>query len=197
MISAITITDLEMSASHYRNGRHIAQLVKGDVGMVVQGNVSPNTLVLNVGGQPRTLAELPEEELVERRGHVHAAIAHRRRLTYLPRLVIGVLAGVTWGVVPRVSPAHDALGERVAFLCSVATALLSLVTAWFAVAWLLGAWARRQRMVRAELESVLAKIEAELDMRRPVSDFSRRALLNALLDRHRRLMPKGGKREAA
>lgn len=185
-----------MNASQFRKGRHIAQLVKGDVGMVVQGNVTPHTLVLNVGGQPRPLAELEEQQLQERREHIHAAIGYRRRLAHLPRVLTAIGAALLWIVSPEFSSQADELGERLAFACGLATFLLSAATSWCVVQLFAGAWARRQRRVRRELESVLGKIEAELDMRRPPSDFTHRALLEALLNRHRRLMPKG-KRKAA
>lgn len=186
-----------MNASQYRKGRHIAQLVKGDVGMVVQGNVTPHTLVLNIGGQPRPLAELEEQQLLERRQHIFAAITYRRRLTYLPRICTLAGAGLLWYVSPAILTHEAVLGEDVALLCAMSTLLLSAVTSWCTVQLYAGAWARRQRRVRRELESVLAKIDAELDMRRPLSAFSNRALLDALLYRHRRLMPQGGKKKAA
>jgi hypothetical protein len=186
-----------MNASQFRKGRHVAQLVKGDVGMVVQGNVTPRTLVLNVGGQPRPLAELKEQQLIERRRHIRAAIGYRRRLGYLPRICMVAGAALLWFVSSAFLTHEADVGETVAMLCAVATLPLSAVTSWCAVQLYAGAWARRQRRVRRELESVLAKIDAELDMRRPLSAFSRRALLDALLNRHRQLMPKRVKKKAA
>ena len=66
---------------------------------------------------------------------------------------------------------------------AVATALmgvLSVVAAWAVVHMHFGAALRRHRNTIAELESVLARIDAELDMRKPLSEFGNLALLRAL-----------------
>jgi hypothetical protein len=151
-----------------------------NVGLLTHGDVHAQTLVLNVGGQPHPLCEISSDKLRDHRQVVMKAIAYRTKLAFVPRLIMCVLVLWLWWNIPTALLRGEGMNQGELLLAAVIMAGCSVIAAWSVVHLNMGAWARRHRRAIAELESVLAKLDAELDMRRPLEDFSTWALLRTL-----------------
>ncbi|MBD9478532.1 hypothetical protein [Pseudoxanthomonas sp. PXM02] len=151
-----------------------------NIGQVIQGSVHANTLVLNVGGQPHPLCEISSDQVAHLRRVVTKAIAFRTKLAFAPRLVTGALIVWLWWNIPAAVGMPEGLTDTERLIAALMMAGSSVVSAWGVVQINMGAWMRRHRKAIGELESVLAKIDAELDMRKPLTEFGAGALFRSL-----------------
>jgi hypothetical protein len=151
-----------------------------NIGQVIQGSVHANTLVLNVGGQPHPLCEIDSDQVAHLRRVVMKAIAFRTKLAFAPRLVTCAAIIWLWWNIPAAVASADGLTDSERLIAALIMAGMSVVSAWAVVQINMGAWMRRHRKAIAELETVLAKIDAELDMRKPLTEFGAGALFRTL-----------------
>lgn len=151
-----------------------------NIGQVIQGSVHATTLVLNVGGQPHPLCEISSDQVAHLRRVVTKAIAFRTKLAFAPRLITCTVIVWLWWNIPGAVARTEGLTDSERLVAALIMAGTSVVAAWGVVQINMGAWMRRHRKAIAELESVLAKIDAELDMRKPLADFSAAALFRTL-----------------
>jgi hypothetical protein len=151
-----------------------------NVGLLTHGDVHAQTLVLNVGGQPHSLFEMSGDQVRDLRQVVMTAIAFRTKLALIPRLIMCALVLWLWWNIPTALARGEGFSQGELLFAAILMAGCSVISAWMVVHLNMGAWARRHRNAIAQLETVLAKIDAELDMRRPLTDFSNGALLRTL-----------------
>ncbi|KAF1719791.1 hypothetical protein [Pseudoxanthomonas wuyuanensis] len=140
-----------------------------NIGQVIYGSVTATTLVINVGGQPRQLAEIDGKQLRDVRKTVIKRLTYRRAHTAIPTLIFAVLVFWLWSLIPQAvanMPDADAVTKD---MTSLGMLIGSAVAAWMVIRIYSGTWAKRRKNTIAELEAVLAKIDAELDMRTPSS----------------------------
>ncbi|MEJ1096030.1 MULTISPECIES: hypothetical protein [unclassified Pseudoxanthomonas] len=93
-----------------------------------------------------------------------------------------------WLNIPSAVAQVGSLADPVVAVATTLMGALSVV-AWLAVSVDFGAWLRRHRNTIAELKSVLVRIDAELDMRKPLSAFGNRALLRTLISQVHAKLP--------
>jgi len=159
---------------------HLNDMAEINIGQHFSGPVHDNTFVLNIGGQARQLCEISLGQLTQVRKVLLSAISFRTKLTMVPRLIMAATVFLLWLNIPSAVAQVGSLSDPVVVVATTLMGVLSVVAAWAAVHMHFGAWLRRHRNTIAELESVLARIDAELDMRKPLSEFGNLALLRAL-----------------
>lgn len=144
---------------------------ESSIGLVAHGGVHTQNLVLNIGGQPHALYEIDTDVLEAKRVTIEAAITHRKRIVSISGWIFIIATLAMWSVLPQEIQKSNIDPAIIGF---VTLALLAgtAFTAWHVVHVQMGRWRRRNRLTIKQLELVLAQLDAELDMRRPASDFS-------------------------
>jgi hypothetical protein len=159
---------------------HLNEMAEINIGQHFSGPVHDNTFVLNIGGQTRQLCEISHPQLKQVRKVLMGAISFRTKLTMAPRLIMVAAVFLLWLHIPSAVAHVGSLTDPVVAVATALMGVLSMAAAWAVVHLHFGAWLRRHRNTIAELESVLSRIDAELDMRKPLSEFGNLALLRAL-----------------
>lgn len=159
---------------------HLDEVAEINIGQHFSGPVHDNTFVLNIGGQARQLCEISPGQLTQFRKVLLSAISFRTKLTMVPRVIMAATVLLLWLNIPSAVAQVGSLSGPVVAVATTLMGVLSVVAARAVVHMHFGPWLRRHRNTIAELESVLARIDAELDMRKPLSEFGNLALLRTL-----------------
>ena len=138
-----------------------------NIGQNVQGHVYADKLILNIGGTIRQLTELTDAQVDRLRAVIGKSLRLRNIVLDSVRcLFSGMLLGL-WTQIPGWIRTLPIQGQPVTeTYVTVMTVAMSAISVYMVYRVQCGPWAARQRNTIRELEKILAKIDAERDMRR-------------------------------